>query len=197
MIVVLSTPLGYTVRADALTMYPYHIVKDIFGILGMVILFIFLISYDPEVFSHPDNNMMANTLVTPTHIVPEWYFLPYYAVLRSFPDKTTGVIAMALTVLLSLVSSSVGLAGPAICAIHFGASSFLSILGQEPAESPYLQATQGFVAIYFLTILIGGLAELYFSEQLLRNEMLKDKNKIKNEAFIRKEVLKERNYLLS
>lgn len=77
-----------------LPLYPYFLIKDLFGLFLFSILFSYFIFFNPNYLGHPDNYIPANAMVTPEHIVPEWYFLPFYAILRSVPNKTIGIIAM-------------------------------------------------------------------------------------------------------
>ena len=81
-------------KADTLPFTPYATVKDGFGMGVFLILFAVFVFYMPNALGHADNYVPANPLVTPTHIVPEWYFLPFYAILRAVPDKLMGVLAM-------------------------------------------------------------------------------------------------------
>ena len=69
-------------------------IKDLFFFWCFVLFFSYFIFFDPNVLGHPDNYIEANPMVTPAHIVPEWYFLPFYAILRSIPHKLGGVIAL-------------------------------------------------------------------------------------------------------
>ena len=79
---------------DTVPFHPFYTLKDLFG-LGVFILFWgFFVFFAPNFFGEPDNYIPANPLVTPEHIVPEWYFLPFYAILRSVPDKLGGVVLM-------------------------------------------------------------------------------------------------------
>ena len=91
-----NNPVGINVKSkeDTLPFHPYYTVKDGFAIALFLILFAVFIFYMPEALGHADNNIPANPLVTPAHIVPEWYFLPFYAILRALPDKLMGVLAM-------------------------------------------------------------------------------------------------------
>jgi len=96
-----TTPLGIYSEIDYLRFYPKFIVKDIFGgLVFLVPLIIFTVFWYPNTLGHPDNYIRADALVTPKHIVPEWYFLPFYAILRSIPDKLLGVIAMFASIIL-------------------------------------------------------------------------------------------------
>ena len=76
--------------------------KDLVGFIGFAIILALFVFYSPNYLGHPDNSIPANPLVTPHSIVPEWYFLPFYAILRAIPSKIGGVIAMfgALLILL-------------------------------------------------------------------------------------------------
>jgi ubiquinol-cytochrome c reductase cytochrome b subunit len=91
-----NNPTGVEVksRSDTIPFHPYYTIKDFvgFGVYG--ILFAYFVFYQPNYLGHPDNYIPANPMVTPEHIVPEWYFLPFYAILRSIPDKLAGVITM-------------------------------------------------------------------------------------------------------
>jgi ubiquinol-cytochrome c reductase cytochrome b subunit len=91
-----NNPLGVNVKSkdDTVPFHPYYTVKDGFAIVLFLILFAFFVFYMPNVLGHADNYIPANPLVTPAHIVPEWYFLPFYAILRAVPNKLGGVIAM-------------------------------------------------------------------------------------------------------
>ncbi|WP_442861120.1 cytochrome b, partial [Caulobacter sp. HMWF025] len=81
-------------KADTLPFTPYATVKDGFAMSVFLILFAIFVFYLPNALGHSDNYIPANPLVTPAHIVPEWYFLPFYAILRAVPDKLMGVLAM-------------------------------------------------------------------------------------------------------
>jgi ubiquinol-cytochrome c reductase cytochrome b subunit len=78
-------------------------VKDLLGVIGLMVVFIFVICFKPNALGHPDNYLMADAISTPAHIVPEWYFLPFYAILRSIPDKVGGIVAMLVSILILLV----------------------------------------------------------------------------------------------
>jgi ubiquinol-cytochrome c reductase cytochrome b subunit len=101
-----NNPLGIDIKnkGDTIPFHPYYTVKDLFGVGVLLTVFMAVVSYAPNYMGHPDNYVEANPLVTPPHIVPEWYFLPFYAILRAVPDKLGGVIAMfaAIAVLFVL-----------------------------------------------------------------------------------------------
>src|ERR1700746_2285236 len=89
-----NNPLGIDKRGpqDTIPFHPYYTVKDLFGLMVFLLVFAFFLFYPPNEATSPDNYIPANPLVTPNHIVPEWYLLPYYAILRSVPNKLLGVI---------------------------------------------------------------------------------------------------------
>lgn len=97
-----TNPIGFNKAVDRLDFYPYFVEKDIFILLLVLICFSYFLFYNPNILAHPDNYIEANSLVTPLHIVPEWYFLPFYAILRSIPNKLGGVICMALALIVLL-----------------------------------------------------------------------------------------------
>ena len=80
--------------ADTVPFTPYATIKDGFAVSLFLILFATFVFYMPNALGHADNYIPANPLVTPSHIVPEWYYLPFYAILRAVPDKLMGVLAM-------------------------------------------------------------------------------------------------------
>jgi ubiquinol-cytochrome c reductase cytochrome b/c1 subunit len=98
-----NNPLGIDKRGpqDTIPFHPYFTIKDLFGLTVFLLVFAVFVFYDPNAAVSPDNYIPANPLVTPNHIVPEWYLLPYYAILRSVPNKLLGVI-MAFGSLLLL-----------------------------------------------------------------------------------------------
>ena len=101
-----NNPLGIDPRGpqDTVPFHPYYTMKDGFGVAVFLIIYAGFVFFAPDYMGHPDNYIPANPLVTPAHIVPEWYFLPFYAILRAVPDKLGGVIAMfgAIAVLFIL-----------------------------------------------------------------------------------------------
>lgn len=94
-----SSPTGVLVGNDAVHFTPYYVWKDILGVVFVFMLLLLVTFYAPNMFSHPDNNIAASPIVTPRHIVPEWYFLIFYAILKSIPDKLGGAIFMGLSML--------------------------------------------------------------------------------------------------
>jgi ubiquinol-cytochrome c reductase cytochrome b subunit len=94
-----TNPMGLYLKKDKIPFHPYYTVKDGFGIVVFFIVFLAFVVYAPNYLGHPDNYIMSNPLVTPAHIVPEWYFLPFYAILRSIPNKLGGIVMLLLAIL--------------------------------------------------------------------------------------------------
>ena len=101
-----NNPLGIDVKSDkdTLPFHPYYTIKDLFGLGVFLFVFFAFVFFAPNYLGHPDNYVEANPLVTPPHIVPEWYFLPFYAILRSATFDVWFLSAKLLGVLLMLAS---------------------------------------------------------------------------------------------
>lgn len=97
-----NNPIGIDMKGpqDSVPFHPYYTTKDMFGLGVFLLFYCFWLFWAPNALGDPDNYIPANPLSTPQHIVPEWYFLPFYAILRSIPDKLLGVIAMFSSVLI-------------------------------------------------------------------------------------------------
>ncbi|PPR30659.1 MAG: cytochrome b [Alphaproteobacteria bacterium MarineAlpha9_Bin2] len=91
-----NNPLGIDSGGpqDSISFHPYYTIKDLFGLSFVLTIFFLVVFYAPDYLGHPDNYIPADSLKTPAHIVPEWYFLPFYGILRAIPDKLGGVVAM-------------------------------------------------------------------------------------------------------
>lgn len=163
-----NNPTGVEIKSkkDIIPFHPYFTIKDLLGFVAFFIIFSYFLFFHPNSLGHPDNYIPANPMVTPAHIVPEWYFLPFYAILRAVPDKLGGVLMMfgAIAILFALpwldrsqVKS--GAYRPIfqkffwLFLINF---IFLGWLGKSPAEGWYVWASRGatlFYYAYFLLIL--------------------------------------------
>jgi ubiquinol-cytochrome c reductase cytochrome b subunit len=171
-----SNPLGASDAPDRTPFYPYFYVKDLFGFLGLVLVFSFLIFFVPNVLGHPDNYREADPLVTPSHIVPEWYLLPYYAILRSIPNKLLGVIAMAAAILILalLPYSHRGFLATSLFRSHYKFVFWLFVtdvillgwIGGSSVDEPYLtigRLATLFYFSFFVTLVPGcGILEASF-----------------------------------
>jgi ubiquinol-cytochrome c reductase cytochrome b/c1 subunit len=160
-----NNPLGIDIKGpqDTITFHPYYTVKDMLGVAVFGLFFSFFLFFAPNALGEPDNYIPANPLVTPPHIVPEWYFLPFYAILRSIPDKLTGVVAMFGSILILFVlpwldTSRVrsGAFRPVykmLFWIFVLDCIVLGYIGAKPPEGIYLVVGRLATAIYFLFFL--------------------------------------------
>nr|ALR69363.1 cytochrome b [Bemisia tabaci] len=115
-----NNPLGLVGSYDKIFFYPYFMIKDLFGFLVFMVLFLVLICFFPLILVDSDNFIMANSLVTPLHIQPEWYYLFSYAILRSIPNKLGGVVALFLSILILSVF--------AVCKSKFNTLTYYPII---------------------------------------------------------------------
>ncbi|WP_036291698.1 cytochrome b/b6 [Methylosinus sp. PW1] len=162
-----NNPTGVEVKdikKETVPFTPYATLKDAVGLVVFVGLFAWLTFFVPNYTGHPDNYIEANPLVTPPHIVPEWYFLPFYAILRAIPNKLVGVIALFSSILIVaalpwLDTSKVrsGVYRPAFKKFYWVfvfVAVGLGYLGAQPAEGVYLIAARILMAYYFLHFLV-------------------------------------------
>jgi len=159
-----NNPLGTTGNADRLYMHPYFIFKDMISwFLFFLVLALFLF-YAPNKLGHPDNYIPANPMQTPASIVPEWYLLPFYAILRAIPDKLGGVLAMigAILILLAMpVLDTSRIRGSAFrplmkIAYWLFVVDFLILMwcGGQHVEEPFITLGQVATGFYFAWFLI-------------------------------------------
>ena len=98
-----NNPLGISSVNDKIGFFPYFVLKDSLSFVAFIMFFSFFVYFYPNDLGHPDNYIPGNPMVTPEHIVPEWYFLPSYAILRSIPNKLLGVLALLASILILLI----------------------------------------------------------------------------------------------
>jgi quinol-cytochrome oxidoreductase complex cytochrome b subunit len=159
-----NNPLGICGQIDKISFYPYLWVKDVLGWVLFGLLISGYVYFAPNYLGHTDNYIEANSMVTPAHIVPEWYFLPHYAILRSIPHKLGGVIAMFGAILVLLLM-------PYINTCQVRSSLFrpfyrklfwlltldwlvLGWIGGNIPETPFVEVGQLATFFYFFLILI-------------------------------------------
>ncbi|HQY74149.1 MAG TPA: cytochrome b/b6 [Aestuariivirga sp.] len=161
-----GNPTGVNVKGsqDTIPFHPYYTMKDGFAIVAFMILFAAFTFFAPNYLGHAINYLPANPLVTPAHIVPEWYYLPFYAILRAIPDKLLGVVAMFGSILILFVlpwldTSRVrsGTYRP-IFKQFFWVFVLVCIglgyLGSKPAEGGYVFWARILTAYYFIHFLV-------------------------------------------
>ncbi|MGI9439421.1 MAG: cytochrome b [Parvibaculales bacterium] len=161
-----NNPIGVSVKSpqDTLPFHPYYTIKDGFALSVFLILFSYFIFFAPNALGHPDNYVPANPLVTPAHIVPEWYLLPFYAILRAVPDKLGGVTLMfgAIFILFLLPWLDTSKVRSAryrplfrqFFAIFVLDCLLLGYLGAQPAEGIYIILARIGTVYYFAHFLI-------------------------------------------
>src|SRR5947208_2313387 len=159
-----GNPLGVSDNYDRLPFAPYFIFKDLITIFLFIIILSVFVFFMPNVLGDSDNYVMANPMQTPPSIVPEWYLLPFYAILRSIPNKLLGVIAMLSAILMLLtmpftdLSRSRGIQFRPLSKIAFfiflGNFLILMQLGAKHVESPFIEFGQISTVLYFSHFLI-------------------------------------------
>ena len=173
-----NNPLGVDTTIDKMPFYPYCYVKDLFVFISFAVFFSFVVYFYPNVLGHSDNYIPANPLVTPAHIVPEWYFLPFYAILRSIPDKLGGVVAMVGAILILLTipftqsseirSSTFRPLFKILFWVFIADFLILGWIGQNVVEYPFVEIGQVATVFYFAYFLIIIPFFGYFESFLLR-----------------------------
>jgi ubiquinol-cytochrome c reductase cytochrome b subunit len=162
-----NNPVGIDIKKpskDTVPFHPYIVIKDGFALLMFMIVFAFFVFYAPNILGHADNYIEANPLVTPAHIVPEWYLLPFYAILRSVPDKLLGVVAMLSAILILAVLPWLDTSKIRSAVFRPLYKQFywilvadvliLGYMGAMPAEGLYLLVARVATAYYFLHFLV-------------------------------------------
>lgn len=203
-----STSGGQLVVKDDIGLHPYFSVKDIYGTALSFILYGYLIFFSPNKLGHPDNYIPANPSITPSHIVPEWYFTPFYGILRAFPDKTAGVVLMLASIVILafipfinlwatvkvekmakqqnlenaiVVEYTVWQFKTSVVTLHkFFFWCFIAIflnlmdIGSQPAEDPFVSASQFYSFLYFSYFVFVIPILPYFDFILLRSQVYKN-----------------------
>ena len=159
-----SNPNGISNNGDRLPFHPYFVFKDLVTVLLFILVLAIMVFYYPNVLGHSDNYIQANPMQTPASIVPEWYLLPFYAILRSIPNKLLGVVAMFGSLLILLVLPLTDISRirgsqfrPLMKLAHwfFIVDFFILMwIGAMHPETPYLEIGQAATAFYFIWFLI-------------------------------------------
>jgi ubiquinol-cytochrome c reductase cytochrome b subunit len=154
-----NNPNGVSSNGDRYAMHPYFIFKDLVTILFFFLVLSVIVFFYPNLMGHSDNYIPADPMVTPPSIVPEWYLLPFYAILRSIPNKLLGVLAMFGSLLILLILPLTDLSRirgssfrPAMkLAFWFFVVDFIILMwiGSQHPESPYVEIGQAATAFYF------------------------------------------------
>jgi ubiquinol-cytochrome c reductase cytochrome b subunit len=159
-----SNPLGVSGNYDRLPFHPYYIFKDLITIFLFIIVLSLFVFFMPNVLGDSENYVMANPMQTPPAIVPEWYLLPFYAILRSIPNKLLGVIAMFAAILALLIMPFTDLSKLrgnqfrplSKIAFFIFVANFLILmqLGAKHVESPFIEFGQISTTLYFAHFLV-------------------------------------------
>jgi ubiquinol-cytochrome c reductase cytochrome b subunit len=183
-----SNPLGIGNYFDRLTFSPYFTFKDLITIFILLFVLSLLVTFVPNLLGDSENYVMANPMQTPPAIVPEWYLLPFYAILRSIPNKLLGVIAMfaAILIIMSMIFLDINkLRGFQFRPLNkltfyaFGATFLgLMVLGAKHVEDPFItfgQILTGFYFLYFIALVpyISALENIVITSYLNLNETKK------------------------
>nr|YP_009935123.1 cytochrome b [Metschnikowia amazonensis]QNS22965.1 cytochrome b [Metschnikowia amazonensis]QNS22980.1 cytochrome b [Metschnikowia amazonensis] len=158
-----SNPVGMTGNLDRMPMHSYFMFKDLMTVFVFLLMFSLFVFFSPNTLGHSDNYMPGNPMVTPASMVPEWYLLPFYAMLRSMPDKLGGVMAMFAAMLMLLMlpmtdrSVMRGNTFKVLSKFSFYLFVFnfllLGNLGQLHVEVPFIVLGQ-FATIYYFSYFI-------------------------------------------
>ncbi|KAH7917011.1 apocytochrome b [Leucogyrophana mollusca] len=158
-----NNPNGISSNGDRIAIHPYFMFKDLITIFFFFLVLSIIVFYYPNLLGHSDNYIEANPMSTPASIVPEWYLLPYYAILRSIPNKLLGVLAMFGSLFILLILPLVDVSRirgnqfrPAMkLAFWFFVVNFIILMwiGSQHPESPYLEIGQVATAFYFIWFL--------------------------------------------
>jgi len=187
-----NNPLGIK-SVDNVAFYPYYVLKDLLGLFITYMIFFFLIFFMPNLLLHPDNYIMANPEITPLHIVPEWYFLLFYGILRSIPSKIGGIFLLVLALLcicfLPIISKPLLRSGSfrplfkIIFWIFICNCIVLSWSASNPVETPFYEIGQLSTLFYFafflvLNPIINAIEKFFYS---FTEEEVKENGYIKKE----------------
>lgn len=159
-----NNPLGVSGNTDRLPFHPYFTFKDLVTVFFFLLTLAIFVFYMPNALGHSDNYIPANPMQTPPSIVPEWYLLPFYAILRSIPNKLIGVIAIFISLLILL-------AIPLLDTSRMRGNQFrpfarfafwafvvnffiLMFIGSQHVETPYVQIGAAATAFYFIWFII-------------------------------------------
>ena len=159
-----NNPMGVSSKLDRVPFYPYYVFKDLVGFFAFFLILSIFVFFFPNALGHPDNYLPANPLSTPISIVPEFYLLPFYAILRAIPNKLLGVIAMLGSILILFALPSLDTSRVRSYAFRpfmrlafwsFVANFLLLMwLGAQHPEPPYISLGQLCAAFYFAYFLL-------------------------------------------
>nr|YP_010944305.1 cytochrome b [Acanthochitona mahensis]WLW42181.1 cytochrome b [Acanthochitona mahensis] len=159
-----NNPLGINSDSEKITIHSFYILKDLVGFLLMTSCLLMMVFLEPNLLTDPENFIPANPLVTPVHIQPEWYFLFAYAILRSIPNKLSGVIGLLASIVILLFVPHLHLGNfrslsfyPVSQILFWSLTSIfimLTWIGSQAVEDPFIITGQIFTFLYFFMFFI-------------------------------------------
>nr|YP_659511.1 cytochrome b [Pygathrix nemaeus]ABD39317.1 cytochrome b [Pygathrix nemaeus]ADZ37176.1 cytochrome b [Pygathrix nemaeus] len=159
-----NNPCGIPSNSDKIPFHPYYTIKDMLGLVLLILLLMTLVLFSPDLLGDPDNYTPANPLNTPPHIKPEWYFLFAYAILRSVPNKLGGVLALLMSILILMIIPMLHKSKQQSMMFRpfsqFTLWLLITVLltltwiGSQPVNQPFIMIGQVASMMYFTTILI-------------------------------------------
>lgn len=161
-----TNPLGINSKVDNIPFTPFYTIKDGYTVFLLFLILLFFVFYYPNVLGHSDNYILGNPMVTPPHIVPEWYFLPFYAILRSVPDKLFGFILLLFSIIILLLLPVIPNLSIIIRSSYFKPYYkifffiffvnwiILGWIGGQPVISPFYEIGQITTVLYFLSFIV-------------------------------------------
>jgi len=161
-----NSPLGLNTNSDKVPFHTYFTTKDFYGFILLFIFISYLVFFIPNALGDPENFIKANPLITPVHIMPEWYFLFAYAILRAIPDKLGGVLGLVFSIMILFITPFVHTSwlkslnfrplGKLMYWLFISNFILLTWIGSKPVEEPFIvlgQLSSVFYFSYFLLLL--------------------------------------------
>nr|AHA52524.1 cytochrome b [Eumacrocentrus sp. QL-2013] len=172
-----NNPLGLNSNFYKIKFHNYFTLKDLLGYLIILLIYMYIILEIPYILGDSENFLMANSMITPIHIQPEWYFLFAYTILRSIPNKLSGVIALLMSILILLIipfmnnhnfqSLTFYPLSQMIFWFFFFNMIMLTWMGSQPVEFPYIILSQIFMILYFLYFYIDFIMKFFWDKLLI------------------------------
>jgi len=173
-----SNPLGFD-HSDNVRFHPYFSYKDLMSLIIYLMILVTLVCFYPNILGHPENYVEADPMSTPKHIVPEWYFLPLYAILRAIPSKVGGAFAMFGSILMlftlprfdALALCKASKLNSRFTTLFWAFIASILVLGYLGTKTPVhdhltlSRVCTGIYFIYFFSLPILNLVDLYFFEE--------------------------------
>nr|YP_010183540.1 cytochrome b [Drawida gisti]QVG61469.1 cytochrome b [Drawida gisti] len=172
-----NNPIGVNSDSDRISFHVYYSIKDALGYIMALLFLSCMVLFEPNLFTDPENFLMANPLVTPIHIKPEWYFLWMYAILRSIPNKLGGVVALFSAIIILFIPAFTHISNKQsisfypvnklIFWVFISSWLILTWIGGRPVEDPFIFIGQLFTLFYFLFFIINPISS-YFWDYILK-----------------------------